>query len=126
MAALPEIEAMAEAFWDMHEKDILPWYRAQRRADDVIISASPEFLLLPICRRLGIGCLMASRVDPATGRYTGVNCHGKEKVRRFREKFPRGQIDHFYSDSRSDAPLASIAREAFLVKGEKLQVWDKK
>jgi len=123
MAALPEIEAMVEVFWDMHEKDILPWYLAQHRADDVIISASPEFLLRPICRRLGIGCLMASRVDPATGRYTGVNCHGKEKVRRFREKFPKGRIDRFYSDSLSDSPLARLAREAYLVKGETMKPW---
>ena len=126
LSAVPHIEEVVDAFWDLHEKNIMDWYRVQQKPDDVIISASPEFLLRPLCRRLGIRYLMASRVDPCTGKYTGVNCHGREKVRRFREKFPRGQIDRFYSDSLSDTPLASIAREAFLVKGEKLQVWDKK
>ena len=44
-------------------------------------------------------------------------------VKRFREAFPDGQIDAFYSDSFSDAPLARIARQAWLVKKETLSPW---
>ena len=80
-------------------------------------------MLEPICATLGIGYLMASKVDPHTGIYSGVNCHGKEKVRRFYERFPDGKIDEFYSDSYSDAPLAAIAEKAFLVKGTELKNW---
>lgn len=105
-------------FWDGHESKIKAFYLQQQREDDVIISASPEFLLRPICRRLGIRYLMASKVNEKTGVYTGVNCHGKEKVRRFYEAFPNGEIEEFYSDSYSDAPLAIIAKKAFLVKGD--------
>ena len=32
-------------------------------------------------------------------------------------------IDEFYSDSRSDAPLARMAKRAYLVKGETLLPW---
>ena len=76
-----DAEAMLEDYWDTHEKNIFPYYREQQREDDIIISASPEFLLKPICKRLGIKYLMASRVDPKTGKTEGLNCWGEEKSR---------------------------------------------
>lgn len=115
--------ALAEEFWDTHIGGIKSFYLSQHRDDDVIISASPEFLLKPVCTRLGIKHLIASKVDPKTGIYSGENCHGKEKVRRFYERFPNGRIDLFYSDSHSDDPLADLADESFLVKGEKVLPW---
>ena len=110
-------------FWEINRSKIKKYYLRQQKEDDVIISASPEFLLEPICDSLGIRFLMASRVDKHTGVYSGINCHGKEKVRRFREKFPQGKIGEFYSDSYSDTPLAEIAGKAFIVKGEQLSEW---
>ena len=105
------------------EKNIKGFYLRQRREDDVIISASPVFLLKPICDRLGIKHLIASKVDPHTGKYSGENCHGEEKVRRFYERFGHVEIDEFYSDSHSDDPMAEIAEKAFLVKGEIIEEW---
>lgn len=110
-------------FWEKNARKIKRFYLEQQRDDDVIISASPSFLLRPICSQLGIRHLIASEVDPRTGLYTGENCHGEEKVRRFREKFGSAAIDRFYSDSHSDDPMAGIARQAFLVKGEKIFPW---
>ena len=112
-------------FWETHINKIKPFYQTQQREDDVIISASPEFLLQPACDKLGIRYLMASRVDPHTGRYDGVNCHGEEKVRRFREVFGQSRIDKFYSDSYSDTPLALLAQKAYIVKGNELSDWKK-
>lgn len=120
---IPHLEALVPVFWDSHEAGIKDWYKRQHRPDDVIISASPEFLLRPICTRLGIKYLLGSRVDPESGVYTGKNCDGREKVRRFREAFPQGEIDCFYSDSLSDTPLARIARESYAVRGDKLISW---
>lgn len=119
---LPDVEAEVTAFWRTHRARLKPWYLAQRADTDVIISASPEFLLAPVCRELNV-TLMASRVDAKTGAYTGVNCHGEEKVRRLFEALPACQADAFYSDSLSDAPLAKIARRAFLVKGMRILPW---
>lgn len=120
-----DAEGMLEAFWDTHEKNIYPYYKAQQKEDDIIISASPEFLLKPICARLGIRHLMASRVDPKTGAYTGLNCWGSEKVRRLEAQMGITHCDEFYSDSHSDAPLAGIAHKAFLVDKEgNLRQWD--
>jgi phosphatidylglycerophosphatase C len=122
--AVPDILAETSAFWQHYAPRLIQdWYLNRRQPDDVIISASPEFLLVPVCRQLGVH-LIASQVDPSTGQYQGLNCHGREKVRRFYEQFPDGEIECFYSDSYSDSPLAELARESFLVKGASLTPWD--
>lgn len=110
-------------FWEKNSGKIKAYYLNRQKADDVIISASPEFLLEPICEKLGVEHLIASRVDPKTGLYSGENCHGAEKVRRFREKFGDCEIEEFYSDSHSDDPMARLAKKAWMVKGESLTEW---
>ena len=112
---VPEVTEEVERFWLTHDKNLKSWYFTQKRADDLIISASPVFLLEPVMRRLEL-VFLASRVDPQTGRYDGLNCHGEEKVRRLFLEYPACRIDRFYSDTRSDAPLARMARKAYLVR----------
>lgn len=112
-----------EDFWKTHKNNIKSWYLKNKKDDDVIISASPYFLLEPICKELGIKHLIASDVDKKTGKYSGENCHGKEKVKRYKKIFPNGEIDKFYSDSKSDTPLAEISKQAFIVHGDKTEQW---
>ena len=109
-------EDVAE-FWQKHLKNIKEFYKNQHRDDDLIISASPEFLLKPLEKQLKIH-VIASRVSPADGTTTGENCYHEEKVKRFREAYPDGEIDGFYSDSYSDEPLALLAKRAYIVDGE--------
>ena len=119
---LPRIDARAEAetFWHTHREGIFPWYLAQKRQDDIILSASPEFLLRPVAEALGVR-LIATPMDPGTGKIEGLNCHDAEKVRRFFEAYPDAHTEAFYSDSLSDAPMAELADRAFLIKrGERL------
>ena len=106
--------AAPETFWHEHIKDMCPWYLAQQRQDDLVISASPEFLLRPAAKAVGFA-LLASPVEQATGLYKGENCHGPEKVRRFRDAYGNAPVEGFWSDSRSDAPMAELAETAFLV-----------
>ena len=89
----------------------------------MVISASPEFLLQPICRRLGISNLIASKVDPRTGRFSGPNCHGINKVSRYREVYGDTVPQAFYSDSYKDEPMARIAVQAYMVRGEDVSPW---
>lgn len=123
---LPAINTgeLAESFWDQNQHKIFGWYLKQQKQDDIIISASPKFLLEPICTRLGIRHLIASEVDPDTGRFTGENCRGREKVRRLAAEFGVTHVDSFYSDSHSDLPLAQIADKAFLVKKGSPSPWE--
>ncbi len=118
-----DIQKDVDDFWCENIKKIKQFYRTQQKADDVIISASPRFLLEPICKKEKISFLLASEVNPESGKYTGINCHGEEKVRRFYENFPDGTIDEFYSDSYSDTPLAKLADKAFIVKKNKIENW---
>lgn len=120
-----DAEGLLEEFWDKHQHKIFSWYPGQQRDDDIIISASPEFLLKPICQRLGIHHLIASRVDPKTGIYTGENCWGPEKPKRLEAEMGITHCEKFFSDSYSDQPLADIADEAFLIKDGVICPWGK-
>ena len=119
---VPDMDSFLEGFWDKNIKRIHKWYLDKKTDEDIIISASSEFALRPACSRLGVR-LIASPVDPRSGKYLGENCHGAEKLRRFREEYPSAHINEFYSDSRSDAPLAELAEKAYLVHGGKLVEW---
>lgn len=121
--AIDDMDAQVENFWQKHKKNLKGWYLATKKADDVIISASPAFLLKPILDQLEVAHLIASKVDKKSGKYDGLNCYGAEKVTRFYERYPHGVIHDFYSDSLSDSPLAEISQKAFLVKGNQLSPW---
>lgn len=121
---IDDIDSELKIFWDKNICKIKQFYKETQKEDDVIISASPEFLVIPACERLKIKHVFASRVDKKTGKYEGVNCHGEEKVVRFYAAFPEGIIDNFYSDSYSDTPLAKLATgKSYMVKGDKLLDW---
>ncbi|WP_051195020.1 haloacid dehalogenase-like hydrolase [Pseudobutyrivibrio ruminis] len=114
-----------DLFWEENKKKIKLWYYDEKRNDDIIISASPEFLLKPVCNSyLGIE-VIASKVNPSTGKYVGKNCYGKEKVNRFMELHKGDSIESFYSDSDSDYPLAVLAKQAFFVEKNTIVRWDK-
>ena len=119
---VPDVNAELEAFWAQNFARVNPWYLAQQRPDDIIISASPEFLVRIPAQKLGVR-LLASRVDKHTGKTDGENCHGAEKVRRLHEAYPDVEIAEFYSDSRSDSPLAELAEHAYLVHGQTRTPW---
>ncbi len=114
---------LAEDFWKINEKKIYEWYLLQKNESDIIISASPEFLLRPVCDRLGIQNLIASRVDEATGKFTGENCYGEEKAARLREEYGTIEVEKFYSDSESDLPLARIAKCSYFIRKGQIEKW---
>lgn len=109
-------------FWDHHQSKIKPWYLKQKQPDDLIISASPEFILKEMTDRLQIS-LIGTRMNPKTGKITGENCRGEEKVLRFKKQYQDASINQFYSDSQSDTPLKLLAKESFLVKKDQLNPW---
>lgn len=109
---VPDIAAEVARFWSSHEARI--GGPCDPQPGDLVISASPEFLLRDVCARRGWQ-LLASPVDPQTGRVMGPNCSGEEKVRRFREAYPEASVGRFFSDSRNDTPMARLADQAFFV-----------
>lgn len=120
LEAVPDPESEVRAFWEGHRSKIAG--PCKPSPGDLVISASPKFLLQGICDEMGLS-LIASPVNIRTGRTEGPNCSGAEKVRRFREAYPDVSVDRFYSDSRNDDPMASLAQEAFMVHGGQLEPW---
>ena len=112
---LDDVDRIVAEFWeDNYETGMAAWYLRQSREDDVILSASPEFLLRPAAERLGVR-LIATRMDRHTGKIIGKNCHDHEKVTRFYQLYPQQHPEKFYSDSLSDSPMARIADRAYMV-----------
>lgn len=119
---IPDAAQAVDKFWDEKWSGIGQWYLRQRRDDDIIISASPEFIVCPAGRRLGVE-VIATKMDEKTGKLLGKNCHDEEKVRRFFEAHPNGVTEEFYSDSDHDTPMAKLAKKAFKVKRGSVREW---
>ena len=110
-------------FWDSRMDRIKPFYLSRMRDDDVIVTASPEFLVREAVKRLGGMRVIGTRMDPRTGSISGKNCKREEKTVRFAQEFGSLEIDAFYSDSLSDTPMALLAKEAYLIKGDTIKRW---
>ena len=121
--SIKDMDQRVLEFWSTHEHNIFDYYSLQKHSTDVIISASPEFMLKPLCDKWGVH-LIASVVNKQTGK-SMENCYGEEKVRRFRELYPDARVDSFYSDSLSDTPMALLADESFLVIPDGILPWPK-
>ncbi|MBQ9228107.1 MAG: haloacid dehalogenase-like hydrolase [Eubacterium sp.] len=107
-------------FWNKHEKKIKPLYQSLRSEDDLIITASPDFNMEEICRRLGIRHWLTSRVDRATGKILFVNIR-ENKIKAYEEAYGDTPIDCFYTDSHeNDAWLIEKVAHAFVVKGNQV------
>lgn len=113
---IDDIDILIEKFWKCSERRIASWYLDQKESTDLVISASPEFIIAPICEKLGIGKPIASRVEKKTGKFISENCYGMEKVKRFRKEYPNIEVENFYTDSKSDLPMMQLARNSYMVK----------
>lgn len=119
--SIPDFHADIVRFWDLHEKNIKPFYAKLHKEDDVIVTASPEISMSVICERLGVKHCVGSVMDPETGKITRL-CMRSHKIPAFFEAFPDAEIDNFYTDSpKNDKPLIDVAAHAFVVKGEKIK-----
>ena len=103
-----------EIFWNRYEGNLSEWYLQQKKSDDLIISASPEYLLEPMIDKLGVN-LIATIVDRETGVLIGNVRLAKEKAKYIIEQ-DMPIIENFYSDSLSDTPIAMLADNAYIVR----------
>ncbi len=117
-----DLEKLVKNFWDINIFKIKKFYLNNKQSSDIIISASPEFLLQEVANRLGFK-LIATKVDINTGKLEGKNCYGKEKVKRLAD-LNIFSCEKFYSDSRTDLPCKKIAKHSFIVLGDEIIDWD--
>lgn len=119
IAFVPKKQKTLCKFWDKNFKHVQSWYLQQRESDDLIISASPLFVVQEACRRLGVQCI-ASDYDVNAAKLNGRHCYGYEKVVQYKAMFGDKVVDEFYSDSLSDLPMLKLAKKGYLVKGDKV------
>lgn len=119
-----DIENDINLFWEKEMKNIYPYFfkeiKENRKDADllILISASPDFLLEPIYKKLGFDILISTKYSNFT--LIGKNCKKDEKLKRLNEL---GNFDVlcFYSDSLSDLPLFNIAKKKISInKGNKV------
>ena len=114
------LDKAVKGFWNRHEREVHKWF-LERKRECVVISASPDFLLEEIAKRLPIENLICTRHNRKSGIIIGENCRDEEKVRRFREIYPNARVIDVYSDSiKHDKPIFSLAEGQCyqVVKGE--------
>lgn len=110
-------EKEAEEFWKKNEHKIFDWVNLKDEdVASVVCSASPEFEIRPVLKKLGADVIIGTNMDPKTGKISGENCKGKEKVRRIEELQLDYHYRNAYSDNpESDAPMLNLAENKFLI-----------
>lgn len=115
-----DFEKCVDDFWNKKMKKIKPFYLERQKEDDVVISASPDFLLREACNRLGIKNLICTHIDLETGKLSHP-CFREAKIDCFKEVYNECEIDDFYTDSMNDKFLMPFAKRVFIVKGNKVE-----
>ena len=109
-----EKENLIKEFWDLNEDKVCKWYLDQKKETDIIVSASPEFLIKEISNRLGVSCI-ASDISIETGKNYRT-CRGKDKVVMFYEKYPNTIINESYGNAKSDYYIMEEGKCGYFVK----------
>ena len=121
---LKDTKKYVNDFWKSHKKNIKEWYLKQKKESDVIISASPEFLLKPLEKDYEFK-VIATIVDSKTGKFKSKNCHDYEKIKRFEKDYRKDSIKEFYTDSiKADRAMLEYAKKAYLVKKNEIKEID--
>lgn len=117
------LEKAVRDFWDKYESSVFDFAKPESRpGTTVVISASPDFLLNEIAKRLKFDTLMCTNHDAATGRVIGKNCRGEEKISRFRELYPDAEVELVFSDSlKHDRPIFSLGKRCFHIQKDGTQ-----
>ncbi len=122
LTMIDDFDEQIELYWDKNESRISSWYLAQKSPDDLIISASPDCIIGPIARRLGVN-FIATEFDREYGIFLNNMMYAREKAKYIIDHgFP--VIDDFYSDSLADTPIALCAEKAHLVTNKASTVTD--
>ena len=120
LKGIDNVDDYIEKFWLLYKKKIKKWYIDSSNKNDVIVSASPQFLLNPLKNMFQIKDIIASNVDSRTGNFLSENCYGEEKVNRIRQLYNNVEFINAYSDSLSDMPMLNLAENKYLIKKNKI------
>lgn len=116
-------EKNVKKYWDKYEKYVYDWFQPEnRKRTTVLISASPDFLIEEISRRMNVDYVICTTHDRKHGIMRSEVCRHAEKVIRFREVLPDAEVMDVYSDSiKSDRYIFALGKHDFLVTKGKIE-----
>ncbi|SDL77728.1 hypothetical protein SAMN04487833_13131 [Sarcina sp. DSM 11001] len=106
---------LISSFWETHANKLNRRLLVLIEPEDVIMTASPSFLLDGIRSRLNTDQIICTEVDVDEKKITWFN-FGENKAVRFRDLYGDRKIDEFYTDSYNDRALMKLARRVYIVK----------
>lgn len=108
-------QKLVKDFWCKQEKKIYPFFsKKNRNYPTIVCSASPEYLIRPICEKYGVDKIIATRADIRNGKMIGANCKNAEKVRRIKEEMPDANFRRVLSDDlKSDIHIFRLGKECY-------------
>lgn len=108
------LDKYVDEFWELHRDKIMKNMIKKVKKDDVIITASLDFLLRPIMKELPTKNIICTEVDIENKKVDCV-CYKENKVKKYREKYKDRPIDELYTDSYADKPLMQISKKVYLI-----------
>ncbi len=95
--------------------------------ETVLLSASPDFYLKEVKKRLGFDKLICTETSIEDNRVmiTGENCYGKTKIKMLKERYPEDYIDwensYCFADNLSDEHLLELFGNPVVVNDRRLK-----
>lgn len=113
-------EKVLKEFAEKEKKNCNVYYLKQMRDDDVVCSASAEFLVKALMFEINPkATVIGSNISLKTLKYVegAKNCKGPNKIEIMKERFKTNSLfcKNAYSDSLSDRFMFDIAEQAFLI-----------
>lgn len=108
--SLDDIDKLIDEFVKQNKNKIKQYYKNTKKGDDIILSASLDFYLIPLCNAIGISNVICTKYDVKKGKIIGENCRLQEKIKRFEEAYGRdAKIENAYGNSKNDVPMLKMA-----------------
>lgn len=120
MGSKDELPAIIDGFWRTHAGRLDSRILKRIGPQDIIITAGPDVLIEGIKERLGTDKIIASKIDPDTGKIIYLN-YKDNKVKRYKELYGEKPIDALYTDSYNDRALMDISNRVYLVKRKSIR-----
>lgn len=106
---------MIVEFWAKNEHKLNKRILGLIKRDDVIMTASPSFLVHGIQERLNTRNIICTEVDPDKKEMTYFN-FGENKLRRYNKLYGDRKIDCLFTDSYNDKAIMDISEKVYIVR----------
>ena len=116
---IDNLDIFIKKFVKKNKHKIKKFYLEQKRKDDVIITASLDFYVKPLCHSVGIKRIISTKYDLKRGRIIGKNCKSETKAEIIKRMFNK-KFNNLYTDSINDKPLFDYADNIYIVDKNKV------